>query len=296
MKKSRTVIFIAVLLLLIPLPVFSDAGPKPSVVIEFSGLTGEKFYVTLLSENDSTGPHSALGKYRNNQRYFEGDKDYEIWLKFLSYEDEDGFYFLQYFQNCTETQRFEWTYYPPARFKILLYFPEYDSFAVSDEIYERYAFDSYFRIDAGDPDIKPGSTAKVIRAEKSYNYKWELVSLFARIIITIAVELVIAFLFGFRTRKQVLVIASVNIVTQSVLNILLNIITYRYGSFLFAVNYAMFEIVVFIIEAAAFSILLNRYSDNGKARPWAAVSYALAANAVSLVFGLLVAYLVPGVF
>lgn len=32
------------------------------------------------------------------------------------------------------------------RFKILLYFPDVDRFAVSSEIYERYAFDSYFTV------------------------------------------------------------------------------------------------------------------------------------------------------
>lgn len=296
MLKNYAVIFLVIILFIIPLPVFADAGPKPSVVISFSGLEGEKYYVTLLSEKDSTGPHSVPGKYPNNQRYFEGDEDYGIWLKFLSCEDEDGFYFLQYFQNCSETHRFEWTYYPPVRFKILLYFPEYDCFVVSDEIYESYAFDSYFRVDAGNLEIKPGAKVKGIKAEKSYDYTWELVSFFARTVITIAAELLIALLFGYRSRKQIYFIAGINIITQLVLNILLNVINYRYGSLSFAVSYVPFELIVFVIEAIAFSILLNKYADSGKTRPWIAPLYAFVANAVSFVLGFLVAYLVPGIF
>lgn len=65
-------------------------GPKPSVVIDFKGLENEKYYVTLLSEVSSTGPHSAIDEHRNNQRYHKGDEGYKIWEKFASYKDKDG--------------------------------------------------------------------------------------------------------------------------------------------------------------------------------------------------------------
>jgi hypothetical protein len=113
----------------------ADVGPKPSVVIDFNGLDGETFYATLLSSVTSTGPYSALDD--SNQEYAhyqEGDKEYDVFLKFAEYEDVDGFYFLQFFQDCSQTQQFSWTYYPPKEFKILLFFPETDRFVVSDEI------------------------------------------------------------------------------------------------------------------------------------------------------------------
>ena len=49
-------------------------------------------------------------------------------------KDEDGYYFLQFFEDCTETSKFTWGYYPPTKFKILIYFPEHDSFVVSNEV------------------------------------------------------------------------------------------------------------------------------------------------------------------
>lgn len=121
-------------------------GPKPSVVIDFKGLEDENYYVTLLSKTDSTGPYSAITKGPGYTMYESGDEDYDVFLKFAGYEDGDGYYFLQYFKNCGDSHRFAWTYYPPVNFKILVYFPDYDAFAVSAEAYERYAFDSYYSV------------------------------------------------------------------------------------------------------------------------------------------------------
>lgn len=145
MKKKILFILLCftIALIIMPTTAYADIGPKPSVVIDFEGLEDQSYYVTLLSEVSSTGPHSVLGESPNNQRYHKGDEEYTIWQKFLSYEDKDEFYFLQYFENCTDTSEFTWGYYPPPKFKILLYFPEQDSFAVSEDIYEQYAFDSY---------------------------------------------------------------------------------------------------------------------------------------------------------
>ncbi len=49
-----------IIVIIMPLTAYADIGPKPSVVIDFKGLENEKYYVTLLSEVTSTGPHSVL--------------------------------------------------------------------------------------------------------------------------------------------------------------------------------------------------------------------------------------------
>jgi hypothetical protein len=278
-----------------PTTAYADVGPKASVVIDFEGLEGENYYVTLLSNVSSTGPHSVLDETYNNQRYYEEDKEYSIWEKFLSYEDKDGYHFLQYFENCTDTSEFTWGYYPPSKFKILLYFPEQDSFAVSKDVYEKYAFDSYYKVDAKGLKMQSGVINYSIEAEKNYNYTWEIISLVIRIIATIAIEVLIALLFGYRAKKQLLIILVTNVVTQSVLNILLNIINYHQGSMMFVINYVWKEILVFVIEAFVYSICLHKYG-NGKSKKWILILYALIANAVSFVGGIFIAYLMPGVF
>jgi hypothetical protein len=208
----------------------------------------------------------------------------------------DGFYFLQFFQDCSQTQQFNWTYYPPQKFKILLYFPETGRFVSSSEYYERYAFDSYFTADVSDLNlfVETQGEAKII-TEKSYDYTNELLSLFVRILLTIAIELGIAILFGFRAKNQLRFIVLVNVVTQIVLNLALNIINYRSGQMAFVFFYVLLEIVVFVIEAALYTLHLKKH--NVEIIPvWKPCIYALVSNASSFALGLGLAYWIPGIF
>ena len=295
-KKVLSVVLIMVLMFsIMPATAYADIGPKPSVLIDFRGLDGEIYYVTLLSEIKSTGPHSVLGDHPNNQRYHSGDEDYEIWEKFVSYKDEDGYYFLQFFMECTETSQFKWGYYPPPKFKILLYFPEYDQFAVSHEPYERYAFDSYYSVDVEGLEIQSVIQNDHIKAVKNYDYRWELISLMARITGTVAIEVLIAFFFGFRSKKQLLRIGFVNVLTQSILNILLNITNYKHGSWMFVVGYIWMEILVLLIEIVAYSILLKNIDAKMQIKRSIPI-YAMIANGASFGIGLIISYLIPGIF
>lgn len=288
MKKiSITLLLILSLILIFPLTVQADTGPKPSVVIDFKGLNGKTYYATLLSNVKSTGPFSALGTNKGTyEHYKEGDKDYDIFQKFVKYQAEEGYYFLQHFQNCTSTHQFSWTYYPPQEFKILLYFPETDSFIISEDNYQRYAFDSYF-------------TAKIsvdnILVEKSYDYNNEIISLFIRIILTLAIELCIALMFGLRKKNQFLFIMVVNIITQVGLNIALNIINYDFGYMGFIIFYILMEIIVFIAEAYLYTWYFKK---NGyqKVSFLKVVMYALTANVASFVLGMALTYWLPGIF
>ena len=75
-----------------------------------------------------------------------------------------------------------WTYYPPGDFKILLYYPETETF-VSSGIYARYAFDTYYTVDMDGVDIGSVeynddlSTNERIEAYRSYNYRQEMLAL-----------------------------------------------------------------------------------------------------------------------
>ncbi len=234
---------------LFPLTASADTGPKPSVVIDFNGLEGKTYYATLLSSVESTGPFSALNDNNNYAHYNKGD-------------------------------------YPPKVFKILLYFPETDSFIVSDTMYERYAFDSYF-------------TAKVdgtkLSAEKSYDYTGEALSLIVRIVITIIAELAIALLFGFRERKQIRFITLVNIITQVALNLALNIINYRSSVMTFIIFYFILEVAVVITEAILYNWYLKKNSLK-EVPKWKPSAYALTSNFISFALGIALAFWIPEIF
>ena len=276
-----------ILVLNLPVTAKADIGPKPSVRITFTGIKGKTYYGTLLSERRSTGPATAWDGYEE-YRDWKPESEKPIWEKFIAYEDTDGYYFLQEWWDCSETNQLNWTYYPPTPFKILLYFPETDTFYVSD-IYERYAFDSYFTVDLSEYATSP------ITAHQSYDYTWEVISLVARIVLTIALELAIALFFGYREKKVLGFLAIVNVITQVVLNVALNIINYRSGSMGFTFAFICMEILVFAIEAITYKAVLHRYSEKEKVNR-RGVTYALVANTASFAIGLWLAHLIPGIF
>ncbi|MGN0679232.1 MAG: hypothetical protein ACI4JS_06165 [Oscillospiraceae bacterium] len=282
----------------------ADMGPKPSVNVDFENLGDELCYATLLSRT-STGPASAWtgiesdARHNGNENYSYVPYGYDVWKAFVEYEDSDGFYFLQEAWQINETKKLAWTYYPPNEFKILLYFPETKTFA-SSGVYERYAFDTYFTVNMEGVDLSVDyneelSTNERLEAYKSYNYGVEITSLAVRIVITILIEMAIALIFGYREKKQLLLLAAVNSVTQIILNILLNVINYNSGQLAFVVFYVLFELIVFAGEAIVYYILLNKISVKQKPK-WLAVIYALAANVASFVGGMLIAQWLPGIF
>ena len=293
MKKKMifSLVCIVILIAVFSVTAYADMGPKPSVRITFEGLGDELCYGTLLSKNDSTGParvYDGVADYAVHSGNFDwANLDYETWKAFVEYKDGDGYYFLQEGWRVDESKSLAWTYYPPQSFKILLYFPESETFITSG-IYETYAFDSYFTVDIS-------NMTDILVAEKSYDYSWELISLALRIIITIALETGIAIAFGFRSKKQLLIISCVNVSTQIILNILLNIINYASGLLAFTAFYVLLEIIVFATEATVFTYTLRRFDENAKKRYVPAV-YALVSNAISFGAGFLIAKFIPGIF
>lgn len=335
----------ALLLVLFAGTATADIGPKPSVVITFQGLAEETYYATLLAKEESSGPHSRLQEGHPSKREQYGSP--EIFDKFAAYQDADGFHFLQYYQECTSSHRFDWGYYPPQEFKILLYFPLYDHFAVSGETYTQYAFDSYYaarvsKLDtqissvnktgnetttavptkpapppvsepstahgafgtaaaepstaaptaAGESTSSAGYTIQSVQetgevtAKRNYNYKAELLALLVRIVLTIAVELCVALLFRLRQKRQLALLAVVNVVTQILLNVALHLINFQWGHTVYVLWYVLLEILVFALEALLYVKLLPARSEGPLPKNGLLVGYALAANAASFGFGL----------
>ena len=293
MKKRPATFLLSCLILamaLLPVAAHADTGPKPSVRITFENMGQEPCYGTLLSKSASTGPSRAWDGDAAHAARHEGEEDYEIWEAFAQYEDPDGFYFLQEWWACSENHALNWTYYPPETFKILLYYPDSGRFAVSG-IYERYAFDSYYTVDLGQAEAQQVT----LTAERSYDYTWELISLLCRVVITILLELAIALAFGFREKKLFSLIVWINIATQVILNVALNVIGYRHGSYAFVAYYILFEIAVFVIEAILYALLFNRVGRTriSKAK---STAYALIAHVCSFAAGFLIARVIPGIF
>lgn len=259
----------------------ADSGPKPSVNVNVRGLDGERWYATLLSETDDTGPYYVFEKFDKASPEERAEKESNpAWLAFQRYEDADGYYFLQFTAEGAGDGVFRWTYYPPSRFKVLLFFPDNNAYVVS-EVAERYAFDSYYAVDLREAE---GGVVPVV---KSWDYGRQLSGLAFRVALTVAVELAAALAFGYRERRQIWTILWVNVLTQLLLNGTLDAAA-RFGNARVAILLSLLplELAVFVTEG-----LLYRKKLGGK--PFL---YSFAANAASFVLGAALAHALPAAF
>lgn len=272
--KHILILFLLSFFFLVGITVKADTGPKPSTYITFNNLDRD-IYVTLLSRDEGRGPWS-LG----------AEQDYnEIEQKFAEYAHNTNYYFLGYTKRITKDDNtFSWTYYPPDNFVILCYSENDATFFGNDELISRYAFDSYFKLDYNNLAIS--------NIEKNYNYGSEILHFFLRCIITITIELLLAyFVFRFK-KKSFIIILITNLVTQIFLNVFLNISNYYHGSLSLIINYIVLELLIVLIEAVTYVLLIKRVDKEYKIS--GIILYAILANILSFGLGLIILRYVPG--
>lgn len=177
--RYKRVFFMALcvllLIMLLPVTASADVGPKPSIRVTFENVGDAPCYATLLSEDAHKGPWSVWSD--GGAAYGESE---DAWRAFAKYEDKDGYYFMQEYWCISEDNVLEWNYYPPNPFKILLYYPETDSYA-SSSIHGAYALHSHYIVDLA--DIDPAALEygeEVVFARYSYRYGSEACGAFGK--------------------------------------------------------------------------------------------------------------------
>ena len=281
--KRKYLVWCAVLLFAVSISVaLADTGPKPAVSVNVKNLGGATCYATLLSEREQYGPYCTT---EIEKRWDEMRAETSVWEAFAGYKDPDGFFFLQELWDLRYVPKYAWEYHPPRIFKVLLYWPDEGRFAVS-EITEAKDFYSLFEVDASEVRFADGSNIGTIAVKPVDSYSYRIWAFVSRVLITLAVELLIALAFLFRTKREWLVIIATNILTQIALGIFATISVVRGGRDMqFFVTLAFLELGVAIIEAVVYILFLRKAS--GKKRGlWVYVAYALVANAASYFVGL----------
>ena len=316
--RSLPALLIAVLLLCCV--AFADTGPKPSAAFTFTGMPDEDYYVTMLAEVDHYGPHRIYQEGDDLPYVLEAGRDdpaYPAWQKFVDYKDPDGYYFLDdLFEQCHGDDEASWHYYPPERFKLLLYFPESDIFLCST-VTERYAFDSVYRLDLGgkspaeiaaltltDPNGDPLPSGRddetaigEVTLDKSDGTHQQIIGFFGRLGITLVIELALAWGWKYRKGSQLLFIGIVNLITQCLLNVALLYWGAQETSRGFIIFwYVLLELAVTGIEAAAYAYLLPGTDHREKSVRRHAAMYAIAANVLSFLGGLALSEVFPFLF
>lgn len=273
----------------------ADCGPKASATVYVSGVeNGRDYFIALLSDGRS------FTEYPEDMSGLEDEVLKAIYRFSLS--DEYSLYngpVSAAYYPMTGRDSHVWGYMLPEKFKVVLYFPDDGSFILSEK-QERYAFNSYYtaNVENGAISVAQGGGAKGVSIE--------LGGLLTRILITVFLEIGVGILFGYKARREIILILIVNIITQIGLNILIAIGGAALGGLGATIAYILAETAVFTIEAIVYGIRLPaltgsrinvdadgtvkegvrydkepvRITTSGKA-----VGYAFTANLVSFVVG-----------
>lgn len=278
--KKRALGWILCVVLLMPCLVVTasaDCGPKPSTTVTVRGGGGERMILTLLAETDGNGPYGCIEPDGEPASYMaKDDWQEEAWYAFRDYAAADAFYFWgEVFPDTVN-----WSYYPPETFKIAVYYPDYDVMLVSSEVFERYAFHSDFTVYL--PAITEDTVSGTVDMELRGGLDWmeELFGFLMRVVVTLAVELSLARLWGFKEKKQRKTILCVNLVTQIGLNVLLTMWYILDGPLNAMLRLVIAEIGVLIAESWLYLKKLRQEESTARI-----VSYAAAANLLSVWLG-----------
>ena len=252
MKKK---LLIVLLLLVLPITVFADTGPKPSINITLQNMTSSNYKIDLLSDfsNNKDNIDEIVEYYREYKdepiyKYHEGNMYATALRNFLLHGSIEG--------NKEKSHTF--TYFGvPNEFKVIIQMPD-GSIKVS-ELLKKKAFDYDITIDVND--------MKLVSENKDINKANYIKLLF----LTVIIELVIALLF--KTKKYYIIIAT-NIITNSLL------------------QFAMFKnsgIILFLILEAIIFIseyfIYLRYLDMDKKK---LLIYTLVANLITMLITFIV--------
>jgi hypothetical protein len=295
LKRKYLLSFAILFGFLFAVPISASAVPYgvmglDSVSVYFQNMKQKNVYVTLLAEETSTG------RWKTENPDHQESNEY-VWHKFHDYHDPDGYHFLQYYHKLGENSTFTWNGYTPKKFKILLYFRDYDTFAVSRETYlKQPGATAKLAVDASVFGNGPVVNGTTFTAEEDYDFKSNAVSLCVIILAAIAIKLLIALPFGYRKMPQFIFIAAVNVLTQIVLYVLMLRTDFLDGSIRMVASSLILVLLLFEIEAVIYSrvpIFTKYAKPERKLHP---VLYSLTANAASYLAGLGLFFAFPQFF
>ena len=287
----RRIFMVLILMAALGIYAFADFGPKPSVVVEFENAGDQEYYVTLVAKEDKLGsPYSRVTAEDQPET-----DDIAIWNRLVAYEDPDGMVFAGNVQKLTGDGAYVWGYYPPSEFRVLVYFPDTDSFVESSEILEQYAFDSYYQMDFNDLPENWNDAVAAIPVTRKYNLLWQITAFLLRLAVTVAVECLLAVLFGFKGKRQMLLVLAVNCATQLAMNLL--ILDESVGLFVFYVlQYALIEVGVILAEGLVYCLALPKLATPEQNRNIHPIAFAFFGNVASFSLGFLLSNWFPMLF
>ena len=246
----------------------ADTGPKPSTTVTFKNVP---------FENAEIGFLYYLERNTNLTGETFEKRGYDV-------ESVDDYKYIYHAKSVGEgNHTIKWTYFCPYDLKVFLYDKDTKTMYMSKVIH-REEFTSNYVIDC--KNIENGKL--IVKSKNSFGTS--VLSLVGRIIITIAIEVGIAFLFKFK-KKSYISICAVNVISQILLNLFLyfEMKNFGGGNLIFLLAFIPIPLLIFILGEIFVIVLeglIYKFTTWGpKGRGQNAFLYSLCANCMSIVLG-----------
>lgn len=263
-------LLIKVMLLVTPLNLFN--GYHQTTRIEIDGIN-ETCYGTLLSKTSISGNWDS-------QMPVDFDVSEEVSNAFSSYQDKDNYFYLNFIQDVSGGLLY-WPSFPPENFKLLLYFPDSDTYIVSDKPLTRYALCSTYKA-----SIENG----ILNVERDYDYLRMFLNTACRIILGIIVSILIALLYGKPQKEDTKFIYITNILFHIIINVLISIYSFKNG-------FSIVEYIIVMLIPYILLVLIQGFLYSTKSTTISGPYYcALFSNIGAYVLGLALVDFIPSLF
>lgn len=300
-------ILIAVFVAFSPLWVSADMGPKPSVKVSIDVTDYDGIYFAFFvcnADQVMLRRTPSLQEIREKiaQSTSDGNiEEAEEWEVFRDYYEtalpaavrnvnetlaaqEGGWRVMSDLDAATNIAQLPvspkdlyWTYYAPSEFRVVVVLEDGRYYLTQPT--RRGAFESFYELEV---NVTAQSADDLVMKFDAKGWRFA-VQMAVRVILTIAVELLIAIPFiGFKRRRPYAIMAITNAVTNLVLNAIFICLDYFNGFQI--INYMVplwiAEVVVCAIEAAVYCFTIK---DVPK---WRLITYAIVANVSSYMLGI----------
>ena len=270
-KLIGRLLLIFCLLSLFTTTVSADMGPKASLHIQINNAPDNHYYVALFTKDPGYGRYGYIEETGIQASDDESRQAYEA---FLNHHDPEGYKAMNYVEECSGTNEFSWTYYPPDEFKIAIYNTADKSLKVSDA-YKKEAFDAVFIVEYG-PTLK---------VEEVDQFGRNILTFLLRALLTTLIEVGLALLFGYREKKEIITIVITNLITQILLNLFMAVADVSMGGYAWLLLFPLGEGIVWLIEMIVYLIAIKRKPK------WKLIIYTLLANGITFVLGIIMGFM-----
>ena len=286
MKKRLTktaVLILAILLISMVLPITAsaDMGPKDALTVTVVNPPPEPYYLDLLTQDKSTGNHDNLNGARDkldqNMLQLLYSKSSQGWWPALAGGTNAPLFGKLTGDPKGETMVHSFSYFGvPDTYRIIIVT---QSLKVS---------------------VTEAHTRENMQSSVTYDYKtgmltvapfwgWPLVlQLSTTLIATLVLEGLLLLLFGFKLRENWRVFLITNIITQILLTLSTSYMSYMYGVIALIFIFMVAEFLIIVAETLVYAKLLKGRKTSRR------VAYAITANLVSLIAGIVVMALTAG--